>query len=94
MRGQFGMYGADDSMDEIIERVASGYLADREKDNYTTIFNQVFDLKVMDVVRNEVATEERTVDAEEFEKIIKATNESDAAVEESTEEEAWRIPFS
>ncbi len=88
MRGQFGMYGADDNMDEVIERVATGYLADREKDNYSTIFNQVFDLKVMDVVRGEVATEERTVDAEEFEKIIEAVNASDAPVEENVEAEA------
>lgn len=83
MRGQFGMFGTDDSMDEVIERVAAGYLADREKDNYTTIFNQVFDLKVMDIVRDEVATEERTIDVKEFEEIIKATNENDTAVEES-----------
>ena len=88
MRGQFGMYGNDDSMDEVIERVATSYLADREKDNYSTIFNQVFDLKVLDLIRDEVATEERTIDVEEFEKIIKATNDSDAAVEEGVEEEA------
>ncbi len=72
MRGQFGMYGNDDSMDEVIERVAAGYLADREKDNYSNIFNQVFDLKVLDAIRNEVATEERSIDVEEFEKILKA----------------------
>ncbi|GHB69716.1 trigger factor [Persicitalea jodogahamensis] len=85
MRGQFGMYGNDDSMDEVIERVASGYLADREKDNYSTIFNQVFDLKVLDAIRNEVATEERTIDVEEFEKIVKANG---GVLEEQVEEEA------
>ncbi len=88
MRGQFGMYGNDDSMDEVIERVASGYLADREKDNYSTVFNQVFDLKVLDVIQDEVATEERTIDVEEFEKMVKAANESDAAVEAGVEAEA------
>ena len=77
MRGQFGMYGNDDSMDEVIERVAVGYLTDREKDNYSQIFNQVFDLKVLDLIRHEIATEERTVDVDEFEKIVNAGNEAE-----------------
>ena len=47
VKGQFGIYGDDESMKETIDRVAQGYLADKERDNYTSIFNQVFDNKVL-----------------------------------------------
>jgi trigger factor len=74
VRGQFGMYGNDNSMDEMIDRVATGYLADRERDNYSSIFNQVFDNKVLDVIRGQVATDEKEIEVSEFEKIAKAGN--------------------
>ena len=85
VRGQFGMYGNDSSMDEIIDRVATGYLTDREKDNYSAIFQQVFDMKVLDVLRNQVTTEEKTIEVSEFEKIARAGNEGQD-VEEDVEE--------
>jgi trigger factor len=88
MRGQFGMYGNDDSMDEVIERVAAGYLADREKDNFSTMHNQVFDLKVLDLIRGQIATDEKTIDVAEFEKIVKAKGGVLEEDEDSTLEEA------
>lgn len=88
VRGQFGMYGNDSSMDEIIDRVATGYLTDREKDNYSAIFQQVFDMKVLDVLRNQVTTEEKTIEVSEFEEIVKTANEADrpSSTEEADEE--------
>ncbi len=71
VRGQFGMYGDDDSMADTIDRVAAGYLADKERDNYSQIFNQVFDNKIIDIVRGQVATDEKTIDVAEFEKLAK-----------------------
>ncbi len=71
VRGQFGMYGDDDSMGDTIDRVAQGYLADKERDNYSQIFNQVFDNKIIDIVRSQVATDEQTIDVAEFEKLAK-----------------------
>ncbi|GAB2785586.1 trigger factor [Rhabdobacter roseus] len=71
VRGQFGMYGGDDSMKETIDRIAVGYLTDKERDNYSTIFNQVFDQKVLDVLREKIATEERTIEVSEFEKVAR-----------------------
>lgn len=74
VRGQFGMYGGDNSMDEMIDRVATGYLADRERDNYSSMYNQVFDNKVLDVIRGQVATDEKEIEVSEFEKIARAGN--------------------
>ncbi len=87
VRGQFGMYGGDNSMDEVIDRVAIGYLSDKEKDNYSSMFNQVFDMKVLDVLRSQVVTEEKTIEVSEFEKIARAGNdEVEQEVEEDVEE--------
>lgn len=71
VKGQFGIYGDDDNMKETIDRVAQGYLADKERDNYTNIFNQVFDNKILDVIRSQVATDEQTIEISEFEKLAK-----------------------
>jgi trigger factor len=71
VKGQFGIYGDDESMKETIDRVAQGYLADKERDNYTQVFNQVFDNKVMDIIRNQVSTDEQTIEVSEFEKLAK-----------------------
>lgn len=71
VKGQFGIYGDDDNMKETIDRVAQGYLADKERDNYTNVFNQVFDNKVLDVIRNQVSTDEQTIEVSEFEKLAK-----------------------
>jgi trigger factor len=71
VKGQFGIYGDDESMKETIDRVAQGYLADKERDNYTSIFNQVFDNKVLDIIRSQVSTDEQTIEVSEFEKLAK-----------------------
>ncbi len=71
VKGQFGIYGDDENMKETIDRVAQGYLADKERDNYTSIFNQVFDNKVLDVIRNQVPTDEQNIEVSEFETLAK-----------------------
>ncbi|CAG5006927.1 Trigger factor [Dyadobacter sp. CECT 9275] len=71
VRGQFGIYGDDENMKETIDRVAQGYLADKERDNYTSIFNQVFDEKVIGFIRSQVSTDEQTIEVGEFEAIAK-----------------------
>jgi trigger factor len=71
VKGQFGIYGDDDNMKETIDRVAQGYLADKERDNYTQVFNQVFDNKVIEIIRSQVSTDEQTIEVSEFEKLAK-----------------------
>jgi trigger factor len=72
VKGQFGIYGDDESMKETIDRVAQGYLTDKERDNYTSIFNQVFDNKILEIIRNQVTTDEQTIEVSEFEKLAKS----------------------
>lgn len=74
VQSQFGIYGSDDSMSETIDRIAAGYLADRERDNYSQIFNQVFDNKVFEVIKEQISTDEQTIEVSEFEKISKGDN--------------------
>ncbi|HEV7380507.1 MAG TPA: trigger factor [Dyadobacter sp.] len=79
VKGQFGIYGDDENMKETIDRVAQGYLADKERDNYTSIFNQVFDNKVLDVIRGQVATDEKTIEVSEFEALAKGETAEEVA---------------
>ncbi|REA62480.1 trigger factor [Dyadobacter luteus] len=79
VKGQFGIYGDDENMKETIDRVAQGYLADKERDNYTGIFNQVFDNKVLDIIRSQVTTDEKTIEVSEFEALAKGETAEEVA---------------
>jgi trigger factor len=74
VQSQFGIYGNDEGMSETIDRIAQGYLADRERDNYSQVFNQVFDNKVFEVIKQQISTDEQTIEVSDFEKIAKAEN--------------------
>jgi trigger factor len=73
IRGQFGMMGGmgnDDSMDEMIEKIATGYLTDKNKqDNFMKMFNEVYAEKVSDVIVANMKIETKTIDVEEFKAI-------------------------
>jgi trigger factor len=71
IRSQFGMYGGDPSMDEIVDRVAQNFLADKEKDNMSNTYNQVFSEKVMDVMEATVPKETKEIGVEELEELLK-----------------------
>lgn len=68
---QFGIYGNEEGMGDTIDKIVQGYLADKERDNYANIYNQVFDGKVLEVIKQNVTTESQSVDVSEFEKIAK-----------------------
>ncbi len=77
VRGQFGMYGnaADPQMEEMIERIANGYLADKaNSDNFSKIFNQVFADKVAEVIMTNVKAETKTIDVEGFKSLVESNN--------------------
>jgi trigger factor len=71
IRGQFGMMGgADDSMNEMIERIANGYLTDKNKqDNFMKMFNEVYASKISDVIVANMKVESKSIDVEEFKQI-------------------------
>ena len=74
IRGQFGMYGPGDAqMEEMIERIANGYLTDKsKKDNFMNMFNQVYADKVAAVIVEKVKVEKKAIDVEEFKTIAGA----------------------
>ncbi len=72
IRGQFGMMGggAGDEMDEMIDRIATGYLTDKNKqDNFRKMFDEVFSAKISDTIVAHMKIETKTIDVEEFKQI-------------------------
>lgn len=70
VRGQFGFAGnegGDDSMKDVIDRVAVSYLNDKTKpENFTNQFNRVYTDKVMEVIREKAPVVTQAIDAESF----------------------------
>ncbi|MBP6386521.1 MAG: trigger factor [Pseudarcicella sp.] len=75
VRSQFGMYAAseDDQMEEMITKIASNYLSDKSKsDNFSTLFNQVYDEKVAEVLLANLKSETKQVTVDEFKALAEA----------------------
>lgn len=75
VRGQFGMYntGDDDSMNEVIDKIANNYLQEKSKDGqskFTQMFNAVFADKIADVLAAKIKVNQKTVDVDGFKEII------------------------
>lgn len=72
IRGQFGMMGggAGNEMDEMIDRIATGYLTDKNKqDNFRKMFDEVFTAKISEAIVANIKIETKTIDVEEFKQI-------------------------
>lgn len=72
IRGQFGMMGggAGNEMDEMIDRIATGYLTDKNKqDNFRKMFDEVFSAKILDTIVANMKVETSIIDVEEFKQI-------------------------
>ena len=75
IRGQFGMMGggAGKDMDEMIERIATGYLTDKNKqDNFRKMFDEVFTAKISDAIIANIKIDSKTIDVEEFKQIAES----------------------
>lgn len=75
IRGQFGMMGggAGNDMDEMIERIATGYLTDKNKqDNFRKMFDEVFTAKISDAIIANIKIDSKTIDVEEFKQIAES----------------------
>ena len=72
VREQFGFYGNElgDSMNETIKRIATNYLNDEKGENYRKVFNQVFDDKLYDYIKTQIATTSKDIDVEQFKEIV------------------------
>ena len=72
VRGQFGFSQADNSMDEVIERVAQNYLTDKDgnaQERMMQMYNQVFADKIADVLVTKVNKIAKEIDVKEFQEM-------------------------
>ena len=75
IRGQFGMMGGGTGkdMDEMIDRIATGYLTDKNKqDNFRKMFDEVFTSKISDAIIANIKIDSKTIDVEEFKQIAES----------------------
>ena len=74
VREQFGIYGDSlgDQMEETIRKIAMNYLTTEIENNYSKMFNLVFDDKVFEYLSGQVAVEAKTIDVEQFKEIVNA----------------------
>jgi len=74
VRQQFGFYGDDmgEQMNETISKIAMNYLTSEKENNYSKMFNLVFDDKVSGSLQNRLVFESKTIDVEQFQEIVKS----------------------
>ncbi|WP_266367401.1 trigger factor [Tellurirhabdus rosea] len=66
VREQFGFYGENEQMDQTVDRIAQNYLMDEKQENYSKMFNRVFDDKVLQLIESKVTIEPKTITLDEF----------------------------
>ena len=73
IRQQFGFYGNDlgEQMEATVRKIAQGYLADKERDNFRTTYNMVFDNKVAEYTNSQLVFEETPISVDDFQKMTK-----------------------
>ena len=73
IRDQFGFYGNElgEQMEATIRKIAQGYLTDKERDNFRTTYNMVFDNKVAEYINIQLTFEETPISVEDFQSLDK-----------------------
>jgi trigger factor len=69
---QFGISNITDEMQETIDRVAENYLQSEEGKNYQNLYEQAFNNKVLEFIKQKVSINTKSVTAEEFQKLVEA----------------------
>ena len=75
VRQQFGfMDGDNEEMNKTIDKIARNYLMDEKNNgqNYTSMYNRVFDEKVIDYAQTQVTVEPKPISFDEFKTIAEA----------------------
>jgi len=72
VREQFGFYGNEmgEEMNDTIRKIAMNYLQSEKENNYSKMFNLIFDDKVFDALKSRVVLEPKTIDVEQFKEIV------------------------
>ncbi len=69
---QFGISNITDEMQDTIDRVAENYLQSEEGKNYQNLYEQAFNQKVLDFIKEKISVNTKSVTAEEFQKLVGA----------------------
>jgi len=72
VREQFGFYNDSEEINQSVDRIAQNYLMDQKADNYTKMFNRVFDDKVLQLIESKLTIEPRSISVEEFKELAQA----------------------
>jgi trigger factor len=74
VREQFGFYGNEmgEQMNDTIRKIAMNYLTSEKENNYSKMFNLVFDDKVFATLKTQLPLEDKTIDVEQFQEIVKS----------------------
>ncbi|MFN8347688.1 MAG: trigger factor [Spirosomataceae bacterium] len=72
VREQFGFYGNEmgEQMNDTIRKIALNYLQSEKENNYSKMFNLVFDDKIFETLKTQLTLEPKTIDVEQFKKIV------------------------
>ena len=72
VREQFGFYGNEmgEQMNDTIRKIAMNYLQSEKENNYSKMFNLVFDDRVFEALKEQVSLEPKTIDVEQFKEIV------------------------
>lgn len=72
VREQFGFYGNEmgEQMNDTIRKIAMNYLQSEKENNYSKMFNLVFDDKIFDALKGQLTLEAKTIDVEQFKEIV------------------------
>ncbi|GAB3313796.1 trigger factor [Larkinella ripae] len=72
VREQFGFYGDDEQMNQSIDKIAQQYLMDEKGNNYMQMYNRIADDKVIELIKDKLTLEPKTISVDEFKELVSA----------------------
>lgn len=77
VREQFGFYGNDmgAEMNDTIRKIAMNYLTSEKENNYSKMYNLVFDDRIFEVLKGQLTLEAKTIDVDQFQEIVKSLSQ-------------------
>ena len=71
MLQQFGMSTIPEGMEETFDKIVDNYLKESNGKNYVKMFEEAYNSKAIDIIRNTIKINEKNVTVDEFKKAAK-----------------------
>ena len=71
MLQQFGMNTVPEGMEETFDKIVDNYLKENNGKNYVKMFEEAYNFKAIDIIRNKIKVADKNVTVEEFKKAAK-----------------------